>query len=291
MQPDLSIIVVNYNTSDFLEVCLESIWRQTGAAHQTVVVDNAGEDGGAEMVRRKFPWAFLIANQSNAGFARANNQALSYCGGRYIFYLNPDTELQEGAFARMTAYMDANRQVGLAGCRLVNPDGSPQSSTEARYPGQKYAAGELKGLGGDIAWVMGAAMVAETSLIKTLGGFDERFFIYGEDADLCLRVRKAGFQIGYIDDAVVVHWGGRSERDNEPLEVWSRKFAAEMIFYRTHYPGRAVGAIRRAHLMKALWRVATIRLSLPFIREKSGALAKLERYRHVLKVLGNAAEK
>jgi len=191
----------------------------------------------------------------------------------------------------MTAYMDANKQVGLAGCRLVNPDGSHQSSTEARYPGQKYAAGDLKGLDGDIAWVMGAAMVAESGLIKTLGGFDERFFIYGEDADLCLRVRKAGFQIGYIDDAVVVHWGGRSERDNEPLEVWSRKFAAEMVFFRTHYSERAVGAIRRAHLMKALWRIATIRLALPFVGEKAGPLAKLARYRHVIEVLRSRSER
>jgi hypothetical protein len=258
--------------------------------HQTFVVDNASVDGSVEMVRRLFPWVCLVANKHNAGFARANNQVLSRCQGRYILYLNPDTELRDNFFVRMTAYMDANKKVGLAGCRLVNPDGSPQSSTEVRYPGQKYAAGELEGLSDDIAWVMGAAMVAETGLMKSLGGFDERFFIYGEDADLCLRVRKAGLQIGYIDDAVVVHWGGRSERGNEPVEVWSRKFAAEMIFFRTHYSKKAVRAIRRAHLMKAAWRVATIRLALPFTREKTRALAKLARYRHVIKVLQDKSE-
>jgi hypothetical protein len=285
MQPDLSIIIVNYNTSDYLGVCLESLQRQVGAVHETFVVDNASTDGSVEMVRGRFPWVSLIANQHNAGFAKANNQALNRCGGRYILYLNPDTELREGSLARMAAYMDANTQVGLAGCRLVNPDGSPQSSKEVRYPGQKYAAGELEGLGGGIAWVMGAAMVARAGLMKTLQGFDERFFIYGEDADLCLRVRKAGLQIGYIDDAVVVHWGGRSERNNEPVEVWSRKFSAEMKFFRKHYSERAVRAIKRAHLMKASWRVATIRLALPFIREKSGPRLKLARYRYVIKVL------
>lgn len=290
MHPDLSVIIVSYNTSDYLGVCLESIRKQTGAVHQTFVVDNASVDGSVEMVRRLFPWVCLVANKHNAGFARANNQVLSRCQGRYILYLNPDTELRDNFFVRMTAYMDANKKVGLAGCRLVNPDGSPQSSTEVRYPGQKYAAGELEGLSDDIAWVMGAAMVAETGLMKSLGGFDERFFIYGEDADLCLRVRKAGLQIGYIDDAVVVHWGGRSERGNEPVEVWSRKFAAEMIFFRTHYSKKAVRAIRRAHLMKAAWRVATIRLALPFTREKTRALAKLARYRHVIKVLQDKSE-
>jgi N-acetylglucosaminyl-diphospho-decaprenol L-rhamnosyltransferase len=287
MQPDLSIIVVNYNTSDYLGVCLESIRRQTGTVHETFVVDNASVDDSVEMVRRRFPWVSLIVNHHNAGFAQANNQALSRCVGRYILYLNPDTEVREESFARMTAYMDVNKQVGLAGCRLVNPDGSHQSSMEIRYPGQKYAAGELKGFAGDIAWVMGAAMVAEAELVKRLQGFDEGFFIYGEDADLCLRVRKAGLQIGYIDDAVVVHWGGRSERNNEPVEVWSRKFAAEMRFFRKHYSEKAVRAIRRAHLMKAFWRVATISLTLPFIREKRGARVKLARYRHVLKVLGD----
>jgi len=285
MQPDLSVIIVSYNTLDYLEVCLESIQRQIGAVHETFVVDNASVDGSVEMVRERFPWAFLIANPHNAGFARANNQALSRCRGRYLLYLNPDTELRDGSFARMTAYMDANKQVGLAGCRLVNPDGSPQSSTEMRYPGQKYAAGEMEGLGGDIAWVMGAAMVAEAGLVQTLQGFDEGFFIYGEDADLCLRVRKAGLQIGYIHDAVVVHWGGRSERNNEPVDVWSRKFSVEMNFFRKHYSERAVRAIKRAHLMKAFWRVATIKLALPFIREKNGARLKLARYRHVIKVL------
>jgi N-acetylglucosaminyl-diphospho-decaprenol L-rhamnosyltransferase len=287
MKPDLSVIVVNYNATDYLERCLESIRRQTGVVHQTIVVDNASLDGGVEMIARRFPWVFVIANEHNAGFAAANNQALSHCRSRYILFLNPDTEVLDCAFARLVDYMEANRAVGLAGCRLVNPDGSPQSSTEERYPGQKYAAGELKGLKGGIAWVMGAAMVADAELINALKGFDERFFIYGEDADLCLRVRKAGMEVGFINDAVVVHWGGRSERGNEPLEVYSRKFAAEMLFFRTHYSEKAFCAIRRAHLIKALWRIVTIRLALPFMREKRGALTKLSRYRHVMKVLRN----
>ena len=284
-QPDLSVVVVNYNTSEYLERCLKSVRSQTGATHETVVVDNASRDGSVDMVRRHFPWAAVIANDDNAGFARANNQALDLCRGRHIYYLNPDTEVGEGNFAAMTAFMDADGEIGLAGCRLVNPDGSPQSSVERRYPGQKYAPGELDGLKGSIAWVMGAAMIARSGLVKSLGGFDERFFIYGEDADLCLRIRKAGWRIGYAADALVVHWGGRSERDNEPLEVWSRKFAAEMLFHRTHYSEKALRAIKRAHLAKAAWRIFTIRLMLPFVREKAGARSKLDRYRHVIKAL------
>ncbi len=285
MKPDLSVIVVNYNTADFIKACLESIEGQAGVVHETVVVDNASRDGSSELISSRFPWVSLISNERNAGFALANNQALLRCSGRYIHYLNPDTVVREKAFARMVDYMDANDRVGLAGCRLVNPDGSAQSSVERRYPGQKYASNEFQGLQGDIAWVMGAAMVARADLLKLLGGFDERFFIYGEDADLCLRVRKKGWHIGYVDDAVIVHRGGGSELGNEPVEVWSRKFAAEMLFFRTHYSDRAVRSIRRAHHAKAFWRVLSIRLSLPFIRDKSATLGKLARYRHVLDVL------
>lgn len=128
-------------------------------------------------------------------------------------------------------------------------------------------------------------MVARAGPVKSLGGFDERFFLYGEDADLCLRIRKAGWRIGYVAGSVVVHRGGGSERGNEPVEVWSRKFAAEMLFFRTHYSAKAVGAIRRAHRMKALWRVATLRLALPFTRKKAVSLRKLDCYRHVIEVL------
>jgi N-acetylglucosaminyl-diphospho-decaprenol L-rhamnosyltransferase len=173
--------------------------------------------------------------------------------------------------------------VGLAGTRIINPDGSPQPSLEKRYPGEKYAKKELKGLKGSIAWVLGASMIARTSILVGLGGFDEGFFVYGEEQDLCLRVRKAGLTIGFIPDAVVVHWGGQSERNTLPVEVWKKKFEAELTFYKKHYSARAIRSIRRANLIHALWRVFTLRLTLPFCTDKESSLNKLNKYRLALK--------
>jgi GT2 family glycosyltransferase len=183
----------------------------------------------------------------------------------------------------MIEFMDSQPDVGLAGTRIANPDGSFQSSVEKRYPGEKYAKHELNGLKGDIAWVLGASMIALRDTVEDLGGFDERFFLYGEDLDLCLRLRKAGWAIGYIPDTIIVHWGGQSERNNLPVEIWEKKIKAESIFYEKHYTKRAVRAIRRANLFQALWRILTLKLTLPFCADKATSLNKLDKYKVVLK--------
>jgi len=252
------------------------------------VVDNASKDGSPDVVKNKFPEVELIKNKQNLGFARANNQALKISKGNYVYYLNPDTEVRPGAFRSMIDFMDAHPDVGLAGTRIVNPDGSLQPSVEYRYPGQRHAIQELKGLKGDIAWVLGASMITRRDLIQALGGFDESFFLYGEDLDLCMRIRKAGWPIGHIPDAVVVHWGGQSERDSLPVEIWEKKFKAESIFYRKHYSRKPIKAIERANLIQAYWRVLTLHLTLPFSRNKGEKLAKLEKYKLVINMLKKA---
>ncbi len=181
--------------------------------------------------------------------------------------------------------MDSHPDVGLAGTRLVYPDGSLQPSVENRYPGQRYTKNELKGLKGDIAWVLGASMIARQSLIRTLEGFDENFFLYGEDLDLCLRIRRAGWLIGHIPEAEVIHWEGQSERGNLPVEVWEKKIKAEFGFYRKHYSSNAFRAIKRSNLLQAYWRIFTLNLTLPFSGNKEKTLAKLEKYKLIQKIL------
>ena len=282
-QCELSVIVVSYNTADFLVRCLDSIGSESDLRLEVVVVDNASKDGSQEVVRNDFPWVNLIANEHNLGFARANNQALKICQGEHVHFLNPDTEVRRGAFRAMIEFMDSHPGVGLAGTRIINPDGSPQSSVVTRYPGEKHAKQELKGLKGDIAWVLGASMIARRSVVEDLKGFDESYFLYGEEQDLCLRLRKSGWTIGYIPDALVVHWGGQSERNNLPVDVWKKKFEAELIFYRKHYTKRAIQAIKRAKLIQALWRVVTLKLTLAFSTDRESALNKLDKYKLVLK--------
>jgi GT2 family glycosyltransferase len=113
-----------------------------------------------------------------------------------------------GAFREAISYMDAMPHIGLAGTKLINPHGTLHESVSYRYPGQKYPGSELSSLKGSIACVQGSSMIVRSDVMKAVGGFDEDFFLYGEDQDLCLRIRKLGFEIGYIEDAVVVHVGG-----------------------------------------------------------------------------------
>jgi N-acetylglucosaminyl-diphospho-decaprenol L-rhamnosyltransferase len=286
---DISVIIVNYNTADFLGRCLISVARQTDVDVEVIVVDNCSKDGSPDFVREHFPWVRLMANDQNLGFSRANNQALKDCSGTYVYFLNPDTEIRSGAFKNMVDFMDSHPNVGLAGTQLVHPDGSPQSSIEIRYPGQRYARDELKGLKGDIAWVMGSSMMARLEVIRGIDGFDEHFFLYGEDLDLCLRIRKSGWIIGFIPEAVVVHWGGQSERNNLPVEVWEKKIRAEALFYRKHFSPKTVRAIDRWNFYQACWRIFTLKLELLFTINKKPALTKLEKYQLVQKMLRRSA--
>ena len=282
LQPNLSVIIVNYNTSDFLVRCLNSVVSQSDRNIEVIVVDNASQDGSQDVIRKTFPWVKLMANDRNLGFAQANNQALSVCKGEYVHFLNPDTELGHSAFMAMVEFMESFPEVGLAGTRILNPDGSVQLSVDKRYPGEKYAKGELKGLKGDLAWVSGASMIARRGIVDNLGGFDEKFFLYGEEQDLCLRLRKAGWIVGYIPDATVIHWEGQSERNNLPASVWKKKFDAEMLFYKKHYSEKAFRAISRANRVQAFWRIFTLRLQMPFCGEKEPLRNRLDKYRLIL---------
>jgi len=277
-----STIIVNYNTAELLGACLGSI-APLPAAGEVIVVDNASQDDSLSMVAREFPWVKLIVNEQNLGFARANNRALKISTGEYVYFLNPDTVVKPGAFEAMNRFMSSHADVGLAGTRILNPDGSAQSSVERRYPGQRRARKDLQGLTGDVAWVLGASMIARRAIVEDVGGFDENFFLYGEELDLCLRIRKKGWKIGFIPEAVVIHWGGQSERHTEASDVWRKKFAAEWLFYRKHYSGQAIRRIQRANVAQALWRIFSLRLTLPLCADKEGALNKLDRYELALK--------
>ena len=280
---DISIVIVNYNTAGLLVECLNSIASQSNLDMEVIVVDNASGDGSASLVTHDFPWVKLIANEHNLGFARANNQALQISQGRYVYFLNPDTVVLPGVFEAMTDFMSSHADIGLAGTRIMNPDGSLQSSVEKRYPGQKRAKQDLGGLKGEIAWVLGASMIARTSILEDLGGFDEDFPLYGEEQDLCLRIRKTGWKIDFIPNAVVVHWGGQSERKTSTIDVWKKKFAAESLFYRKHYSRRSIRRIHRANMVQALWRIFSLRLTLPLCTDKETSLEKLDKYRLALK--------
>lgn len=286
-QVEISIIIVSYNTQDLIATCLDSIVKVNHCRKEIFVVDNASTDGSVQFIRQNYPEVHLIVNKENLGFAAANNQALQLSRGRHVFLLNPDAEFLPSTFGPMISFMDANHHVGLAGVKMINPDGSEQESFVNEYPGQKIASHELTGLKGSIAWVLGASMIIRSDVMKKLGGFDESFFVYGEDQDVCLRIRKAGYEIGYIDTAIVVHLGAQSERHATSADVWKKKMLAEYIFYRKHYLPATVEKIIRGALIKARWRIMTLKLSIPFQRNKEVSKEKLVKYKAIKDFIKN----
>ena len=279
---DVSVIIVSYNTAAATVECLKSVEAAKGSK-KIVVVDNASTDQSAHNIRQLFPDIQLMVNERNRGFAAANNQALPLCRGRCIIYLNPDTIVKPDAIGKAVAFMDRHPNIGLAGAKILNPDGSLQESVSRRYPGEKFTRGETDGLAGNIACVLGAFMIARKSLLDELHGFDEDFFLYGEDQDLAWRISKKGFSIGYIEDAEVFHWGGQSEARTPPAAVFEKKLNAEYLFYAKHYKQDTIERIKRAQRLKAKFRLLTLHLSLRFSANKSKAQNKIDCYRLICK--------
>ena len=287
---DISIIIVSFNTADLTVACLESVLASKQVVTEVFVVDNASKDGSASVVREKFPAVHLIANMDNRGFGAANNQALRECTGKYVVFLNPDTTVESYTLKTMIAFMDCHPEIGLAGPMVLNPDGSRQDSVSLRYPGHRYGAADLGALPGDIACVLGACQIASRKLLQEIGGFDEDFFLYGEDQDLCLRIRKRGLGIGFIPDAVIMHHGGKSERETPPAEVVRKKIRAEYLFYRKHYRKMTIERILKAQRRRAFWRIFSVRLLFPVVASKASYASKLARYRVIHEEADRALE-
>lgn len=229
----LSVIAVNWKVRDLLRECLRSLIRHTAldpASWQIIVVDNASDDGTPEMMRTEFPGVELLVNSDNVGFGKANNQALRSCRGKYILLLNPDTVVLPGAIDRMLAKMEANPGWGAVGCKLLNDDGSIQRFTGGSAPTIRnvasfylFAHRLLPGfilprplfLEDDprvdtaVGWVSGACVLLRRSAFGDYI-FDERFFLYGEDLELCQRLAASGWKVVYTPDAEIIHFGGRS---------------------------------------------------------------------------------
>lgn len=276
---DVSVIIVSYNSATYLPTCLASLRTSTGINKEVFVVDNCSRDNSVEIMTQNFPEVKLMVNSENKGFSAANNQALKDSLGRYIVFLNPDTTVNPNTLKNAVTFMDTNRQIGLAGAKILHPDGTLQESVSYKYPGEKFTSGETNCLQGNIACVLGAFMIARKPLLDEIKGFDEDFFLYGEDQNLCWRIRKEGFCIGYIEDAVIFHWGGHSEINTPYVDLFKKKLRAEYLFYSKHYTPETITRIKRAEKLKALYRLGTLKITKPFVKDKIKLQNKIDRYR------------
>ncbi|MFL6200704.1 MAG: glycosyltransferase [Thermoanaerobaculia bacterium] len=266
---EIAAVVVNYNTRDLLRSCLESI-RAEGI-EEVVVVDNASTDGSPGMVRSGFPEARLIANRHNPGYGGGANQGIAACGAPYILLLNSDTRLGPGAPARLAGWLDRHPRCAIAGPRLLNPDGTLQSScfpwltpfnvlalnTWLNRPARLLPRFRPTWRGTpsrDGHWVKGAALAIRREAFDAVGGFDESYFMYAEELDLCHRLRGAGWEIHYTPEATVVHVEGAStEQDRHAMA--ERLFLSLEQLYRQHCPER-LPRLRRVLKAVLLERIA-----------------------------------
>lgn len=247
---DLSVIIVNWNTSELLSRCLRSVYDTIDDwCVEIVVVDNASTDGSAEMVHREFSRVRLIQNAENVGFARANNQALRTIQGRYALLLNSDAAVRPGALQAMCRLMDRHPEAGIVGGKLLNPDGSFQSSymdfptilSETLLVTKLYriihpscfpshsAAQSRKLCEAD--WVSGASLMIRRETLEQVGGLDEDYYMYSEEVDWCWRVKQAGWKIFYLPEAEVAHWGGQSI-GRIPLHKRAQVYRGKVLFFR-----------------------------------------------------------
>ncbi|MFQ3645532.1 MAG: glycosyltransferase family 2 protein [Anaerolineae bacterium] len=263
---DLGIVIVNWNTCSLLDRCLATLYASVGVSYRVVVVDNASTDGSAEMVRSRYPQAELIASETNDGYPVGNNRGLRLLGyrgvgdvdedaPRYALLLNPDTELPPDALARMVAFMDAHPQAGVAGPRLILPDGTLDKACRRGFPTPLVSFYHYSGLAKlfpksrafgrynmtfapetatmEVDSVVGAYMQVRKEAIAAVGLLDETFFMYAEDLDWAYRIKQAGWQVWYVGEVIVHHVKRAASRQSAKaqFEFWR----AMLIFYRKHY--------------------------------------------------------
>lgn len=224
--PDLSVVIVNWNTADLLQAALLSLDRHLDqVAHEVIVVDNASSDRSVQMVHEVFPQVRLICNDENVGFGRANNQGMTAASGEWLLLLNSDAELLDDSVARLLVRMKNDSGVGVGHCRLLSADDTQQYTTY-RFPSMQIAL--LDGLGlnnllprrqreallagywdqsydRDVDWVAAAFMLIRREVFAQTGGFDPTIFMYGEDLEWCWRIRDAGWRIRFYADGAVRH--------------------------------------------------------------------------------------
>jgi N-acetylglucosaminyl-diphospho-decaprenol L-rhamnosyltransferase len=235
---------------------------------EVIVVDNASTDGSAAMVRERFPWVRLIENRENAGFARANNQAIVHSRGRYLLLLNSDTLVHPDALETLIAFMDAHPQTGACGPRLLNGDGSLQHACHpmltpgrefwrlaflerlwprATYPMSRWDTATPR----RVEVIKGACLLLRRAAIDQVGLLDDRYFMYTEEVDLCYRLAQAGWGLWYEPRAVVTHFGEASSKQVRE-EMYLQLYRSKAQFY------RKFGGRPRVELYKALLALATL---------------------------------
>lgn len=308
---DLTIIIVNWNTKYLLEQCLYSLRQHCGGPqNEIIVIDNASGDGSADMVRTNFPEVKLIEAGSNLGFGRANNIALPYSTGRYVLFLNPDTIMLKGTTDKMCQFMQDNTGVGALGCRMKSPVDSHVPDAEAHDLGlqwspsllnewftfliltdkvvkilKKYLPYQDPTKSGYVVKLYGGCLMVRREVLESVGSFDERFFMYAEDADLSRRIVNAGWKLYYMSEAEIIHIGGKASEKAGKSLASMMKCESVCKYMDKYYDTKGAILYRSTILGKSLFLICILLV----LRSLSFIITPLERLNYKNRLEKNLA--
>ncbi|QAA81172.1 glycosyltransferase family 2 protein [Aequorivita sp. H23M31] len=242
----LSVVILNYNVRYFLEQCLRSVQQAIESLDaEIIVIDNNSQDESCEMVKSLFPGITLIENKDNVGFSKANNQAVAVAKGEYLCILNPDTAVTENTFHQVLDYAEGISNLGALGVYLMDGTGNFLPESKRNLPTPKVSLKKLAGFSkkyysklsetskGEVDVLVGAFMLLKRSVYNEVGGFDEDYFMYGEDIDLSYKITQAGYKNHYFGSATVLHYKGESTQKD--AVYFDRFYGAMQIFYQKHF--------------------------------------------------------
>jgi GT2 family glycosyltransferase len=286
---DVSILLVNWNSIQYLRPCLASIYEHTKKiSFEIIVVDNASYDGCSEMLRKEFPGAIFIQSDENLGFSRANNLAFQRSSGAALLFLNPDTLVLNPAIEMMHATLNSAPRIGAVGCGVLNYDRSLQMHYVQASPTllnqlllSEFAKRKLprsrlwgvrplieySGKPMEVEVVMGSCMMVKRPVFEEIGLFDERYFMFAEDVDLCHSIRKHGYSIYYVREGSVIHYGGKSSelKEESHFSTILQRESISLFFSKTK--GKAYSWLYRSGIgLAAMFRLVLIAAATPFRR-------------------------
>jgi N-acetylglucosaminyl-diphospho-decaprenol L-rhamnosyltransferase len=315
---DLSIIIVSWHVADLLAACLESIAAtpviriapdgttlgDSGPRTEVIIVDSASQDASAEMVRDRFPWVHLIAQDKNIGFTCANNLALETARGRYVMLLNPDTEVHGDALNVLVAYLDDHPKVGIVGPQVLNDDGTTQS-TRRRFPtvltgifestwfqgyaprrvlDHYYVTDQPDGGTFEVDWVQGCALMARRAVYDQIGELDPGYIMFSEELDWCRRAKESGWRVVYVGEAHITHYGGKStDQVQTNRHIY---FQQSKLRYFRKFHGRGVAfALRLFLLLSYIAQIALEGLKALLGSKRKMRRARIATYIQVIRAL------
>lgn len=305
---DLSIIIVNWNSAAFVKKCLESVYANAdGLEFEIVIVDNNSRDECQEIVETYFPHVRFVQSDENLGFSSANNLGVSYCRGRNLLFLNPDTEFLGSVMRPLSSLLDETSDAGIVGPKLLNSDMSVQTSCIARFPSilsltldselmrrvlptlPLWGTGPLlsdSSLPVPVDVVVGACLMIKADVFERLGGFDPRYFMYAEDVDLCFSTRELGLKTYYLPSTCVVHHAGCSSGVQTESHFSAIVMRESILRFFRSKRGSLYGNLYRwSTASAAIFRMGLLCVTLPMASKEQRASRKisLRRWKRILR--------